>query len=43
MECYLAIKKNEIRPFVAICVQLEIIILTEVNQKKTNNIWYTYI
>ena len=34
MEYYLAIKKNEIRPFVATCVQLEIIILTEINQKR---------
>ena len=35
MEYYSAIK-NEIIPFVAIWMNLEIIILNEVNQRKTN-------
>ena len=43
MRYYSATKKNGIRPFVATCVQLEITILTETNQKKTNTIWYIYI
>ena len=34
MECYSAIKKNEIMPFVAIWMQLGIIILSEVSQNK---------
>ena len=32
MECYSAIKKNEIMPFTAIWVDMEIIIRTEVSQ-----------
>ena len=36
MECYSAIKKNEIMPFAAAWMDLEIIILREVRQKKTN-------
>ena len=32
----LAIKKNEIMPFVVIWMNLEIIILSEVRQRKTN-------
>ena len=41
MEYYSAIKKNEIKkneimPFAAIWMDLEIIILTEVSQRKTN-------
>ena len=36
MEYYSAIKKNEIMPFAATWMQLEIIILSEVSQKKTN-------
>ena len=39
MEYYSAIKKNEM-PFVATRMDLEIIILGEVNQTKTNIIWY---
>ena len=33
MECYSAIKKNEIMPFTATWMDLEIIILSEVSQK----------
>ena len=33
-------KKNEILPLVAIRMELEIIILNEENQTKTNIIWY---
>ena len=39
VEYYSAIK-NEIMPFAAIWVQLEIIILSEVRKRKTNIIWY---
>ena len=38
MGYYLAIKKNEIMPFAATWMDLEIIILSEVSQKKTNTI-----
>ena len=34
MKYYSVIKKNEIMPFVATWMQLEILILSEVNQKK---------
>ena len=34
MECYSAIKKNEIMPFAAIWMELEIITLSEVSQKE---------
>ena len=37
-ECYLAIRKNEIMPFAATWMNLEIIILSEVRKKKTNTI-----
>ena len=40
MEYYSAIKKNEVMPFAATQVDLEIIILSEVSQRKTNIIWY---
>ena len=36
MEYYLAIKKNEIMPFAATWMDLEIVILREVSQTKTN-------
>ena len=36
MEYYSAIKKNEIMPFAATWMDLEISILNEVRQKKTN-------
>ena len=36
MEYYSAIKKNEIMPFVEIWVDLEMILPSEVNQRKTN-------
>ena len=38
MEYYSAIKKNEIMPFSAIWMELEILILSEVRQKETNTI-----
>jgi len=34
MEYYSATKKNEIMPFTATWIQLEVLILNEVNQKK---------
>ena len=40
MEYYSAIKKNEIMPFAAIWMDLEIIILSKVSQTKTNTICY---
>ena len=36
MEYYSAIKKSEIMPFAATWLDLEIVILTEVSQTKTN-------
>ena len=36
---YLAIKKNEIMPFAATQTDPEIIILSEVSQRKTNILW----
>ena len=36
MECYPMIKENEIMLFVVACMDLEIIILGEVCQRKTN-------
>ena len=38
MEYYSAIKKNEIMPFTATWMQLEIIILNEIVRKKKTNI-----
>ena len=40
MEYYSAIKRNEIMPFAATQMDLEIIILSEVSQAKTNIICY---
>ena len=40
MEYHWAIKKNEIMSFAATWIDLEIIILSEVSQTKTNSIWY---
>ena len=40
MEYYSAIKKNEIMPFAATWMDLEIIILSEVRKRKTSAIWY---
>ena len=40
MEYYSAIKKNEIMSFAATWTDLEIIILSEVSQRKTSTIWY---
>ena len=34
MECYSAIKKNEIMPFAATWMELETLILSEVSQKE---------
>ena len=36
MQYYSAINKNEIMPFTATWMDLEIIVLREVNQRKTN-------
>ena len=38
MEYYSAIKKNEIMPFTAILMDLEIVVLSEVSQTKKRNI-----
>ena len=43
MEYYSAIKKNEIMPFSATWMDLEISILSEVSQTKTNIYDFTYI
>ena len=40
MECYSVIKKKEIMPSAATWMDLEIIILSELSQTKTNSIWY---
>ena len=42
VEYHLAIKKNKIMPFVATWMDPEIIILSEVNQTKTN-IYHLYV
>ena len=40
MKYYSAIPKNEILPFVAIWMDLETIMLSEISQRKTNTVWY---
>ena len=35
MECRLAIKKNEILPFATVWMDLDIIMLSEISQRKT--------
>ena len=40
VEYYSATKKNEIMRLVSTWVDLEIIVLSEVNQKETNTMWY---
>ena len=40
MKCYSALTKNEIMPSAATWMNLEIIILSKVNQRKTNTIWH---
>ena len=43
MEYYSAIKKNEIMPFAATWMNVEIIILSEVRQRKTNITYLLYV
>ena len=38
MEYYSAIKKNDILPFAAMWMDLEIIMLSEISQRKTNTV-----
>ena len=40
MEYYSATNKTEIMPFAAAWMDLDIVILSEVRQRKTNIIWY---
>ena len=40
MEYYSSVKKNEILPFVTTWMDLEGIVLSEINQRKTNTIWF---
>ena len=40
MEYYSPLKKNDIMSFAATWMPAEILLLSEVNQKKTNTIWY---
>ena len=40
MGSYLAIKKNEVMLFAATWRDLEMIILSEVRQRKTNHVWF---
>ena len=40
MEYYSAIKKNEIMPITATCMDLETVLLNEVSQTKKDIVWY---
>ena len=40
MEYYSVIKKNEILSFVALWVDLDNIVLSEISQRQTNNVCY---
>ena len=42
MEYYLAVKKNDIMPFAATRMDLEIIVLTEVSQQREQVSWYHF-
>ena len=41
MGCYSAITKNDIMPFIATYMDLKIVILNEISQRKTNTICIT--
>ena len=43
MNTYSATKKNKIMPFAATWMQLEILILSEVSQRKTNTIYHLHV
>ena len=43
MEYYSAIKKNNIMPFAVTWMDVEIAILSEVRQRKTNIIYHLYV
>ena len=43
MEYYSVIKKYEIKPFAAIWMDLEIIILSAVSQRKTNIMYHLHV
>ena len=40
MKYYSAIKKSEIMPFAATWMDLKIIILSEISQRKTTHMWH---
>ena len=43
MECYSAIRKNDIMPFIATGMDLKIVILNEISQRKTNTVCIPYM
>ena len=44
MECYLAMRKNEIMPFAAMWMELEDIMLSEISQRRTGIIcFHSYV